>query len=64
MSGETVVPLWAAPLGGTAGGGGGGGGAAAVEGNGDGVTPPGAVRAGRVPPGDADRAGAAGAQLP
>ncbi|MEU9164179.1 hypothetical protein AB0D29_28415 [Streptomyces sp. NPDC048424] len=61
MSGETVVPLWAAPLGGTARGG-----ATAVEGNGngDGVTPPGAVRAGVVLPGDADRADAAGAQLP
>ncbi|MFD9367040.1 hypothetical protein ACFWA6_04915 [Streptomyces sp. NPDC060020] len=59
MSGETVVPLWAAPLGGTARA---GGGAAAVERNENGVTPPpGAVRAGVVLPGGADRAEAAGA---
>ncbi|MFF4433991.1 hypothetical protein ACFYZ4_33165 [Streptomyces sp. NPDC001513] len=59
MSGETVVPLWAAPLGRTARGG-----AVAVGRNEDGVTPPGAVRAGVVLPGDADGAEAAGAQLP
>ncbi|MFE9932613.1 hypothetical protein [Streptomyces sp. NPDC005533] len=59
MSGETVLPLWAAPLGGTARA---GGGAAAVERNEGGVTPPaGAVRAHGVLPGDADRAETAGA---